>query len=59
MKRSEITSWLHSPDLEAEQDLMQKNPTIIITDGVNEWEVLSVYAGEKKNTIYIDIGVKE
>ena len=59
MKRSELTSWLHSPNLESNFNLQESNPKIIITDGVNELEVLSVYVGEKKNTIYIDIGARE
>ena len=53
MKRSELISWLHDNDEVGYQD---KNPDVILIDGINEYSILSVYAGyEKKPTIYIDI----
>ena len=51
--RSEITSWLYGDDVEK---MEAKNPVIIITDGTQEYSILSIYNGDEKTpTIYIDI----
>lgn len=59
LKRSELTSWLYNPQLDHYEDLPSKNPKIILTDGISELVILSVYKGEEPNTIYIDLGDKE
>ena len=58
MKRSYLTKLLYGT--EAVANLEDKNPKIFLTDGVDEWEILSIYsAGPNDTDIYIDIGVKD